>query len=61
MVGLRPCARGKCMHQVANRIVNVVSRWLWWRCSELEISREKCSEVDISREKCSEVEKSAQK
>ena len=23
------CARGKCMHQVVNRIVNVVSRWLW--------------------------------
>ena len=25
VVGLRLCARGKCMHQVANRIVNVVS------------------------------------
>ena len=29
LVGLRFCARGKCMHQVANRIVNVVSTWLW--------------------------------
>ena len=29
MVGLRRCARGKCMQRVANRIVMVVSRWLW--------------------------------
>ena len=34
MLGVRRCARGKCMHRVANRIVMVV--WLWvvglWRC-----------------------------
>ena len=27
--GLRRCARGKCMQRVANRIVTVVSKWLW--------------------------------
>ena len=29
MVGLRSCARGKCIQRVANRIVMVVSRWFW--------------------------------
>ena len=29
MVGLRRCARGKYIQRVANRIVLVVSRWLW--------------------------------
>ena len=29
VVGLRRCARGKCIQRVANRIVTVVSRWLW--------------------------------
>ena len=28
-LGLRRCARGKCMQRVVNRIVMVVSRWLW--------------------------------
>ena len=28
MVGLRRCARGKCMQRVANRAVMVVSGWL---------------------------------
>ena len=41
VVGLRCCARGKCIERVANRIVMVVSRWLWVvglrRCA-----REKC-------------------
>ena len=27
--GLRRCARGKCTQRVANRIVMVVSRWVW--------------------------------
>ena len=29
VVGLRRCARGKCMQRVANRIVKVVSRRVW--------------------------------
>ena len=29
VVGLRRCARGKCMQRVANRTVMVVSRWVW--------------------------------
>ena len=29
VVSLRRCARGKCMHRVANRIVMVLLRWLW--------------------------------
>ena len=29
MVGLWRCARGKCVQRIANRIVVVVSRWLW--------------------------------
>ena len=41
MVGLWRCARAKCIQRVGNRIVMVVSRWLWvvglWRCA-----REKC-------------------
>ena len=26
---MRRCARGKCIHRVANRMAMVVSRWLW--------------------------------
>ena len=37
VVGLRRCARRKCMQRAANRIVMVVSRW-----SEVETSRENC-------------------
>ena len=29
VVGLRRCARGKCMQRVANRILTVVLKWLW--------------------------------
>ena len=39
MVGLWRCARGKCVQRVANRIVMVVSRWLWVEIS-IERGRE---------------------
>ena len=46
MVGLRRCARGKCVQRVANRIVMVVSKWLW-----AEISLKIVEQVEVSIEK----------
>ena len=48
VVGLRRCARGKCMQRVANRSVHGVSRWLWLvglrRCA-----RGKCIQRVVNR------------